>query len=132
MAYINKLNINGDIHKIGFRGPGTYNFTGDFIGHCNDQGDCSFTIPLDGDKDFSTGSVSYCKGYIFGVNGVLKYSNSSPDGLTDFKHSNFTISVQIDFNLINVYISNKSDVPTNFKPNTPYCVLIQSLSIVFS
>ena len=81
--------------------PQTLEFRDYYSGVIRSDGKMYIQIPLNFRHHFNSVSISYFKGTIFGVNGLVKYTNSSSStGLTYFMHSSFTRDVGLYHNHI--------------------------------
>lgn len=134
MASITKITINDVTYDIGFMKPGPYVFSGWRAGAIKGDGRVYFTVPFNRPHNFESAEVTFCKAYVQGVQGTVKYANSASDGLTDFRHTNFKTYTGLYFDHIDISFEYlKTPPPQNCVGSTPVIVSFETgLKITFS
>lgn len=135
MAYIEHITLNGTNYDIlgAMQPPQTLEFRDYYSGIIRSDGKIYIQIPLNFRHNFNSVSISYFKGTIFGVNGLVKYTNSSSStGLTDFMHSSFTRDVGLYHNHIVINCTPSSPPTTPVSAQTPIIASINFIRFEFT
>ena len=135
MAYIEHIALNGTIYDIlgAMQPPQTLEFRDYYSGVIRSDGKIYIQIPLNFRHHFNSVSISYFRGTVFGVNGLIKYTNSSSStGITDFMHSSFTRDVGLYHNHIVINCTPSSPPTTPVSTQTPIMVSIDLIRFKFT
>ena len=135
MEYISSITLNGDEYHIlgAMQPPQTLEFRNFYCGTIRTDGKLYFQIPFNFRHEFNSVNITYFKGTVYGVNGLIKYTNSSSsNGLTDFMASAFTKSTGLYHNHVVINCTPSSPPITTINAQTPIVISIDLIRLEFN
>ena len=130
MDQISYIDLNGVKYSLlgAMQPPTTLEFRNYFYGTIRTDGKLYIQIPLNFRHEFNAIKVTYFKGTVYGVEGLIKFTNSNgTSGLTDFMHTSFTRSVGLYQNHIVIGCTPSSPPVTTIKAQTPIVMSIDTI-----
>ena len=134
MAYIEHITLNGTTYDIlgTMQPPQTLEFRNFYCGTIRTDGKLYFQIPLNFRHEFNSVSITYFRGTVYGVNGLIKYTtSSSSNGLTDFMSSAFTRSTGLYHSHVVISCTPSSPPVTTISAQTPIVISIDLIRLEF-